>query len=138
MKGEAMSAPVLKAVTNNSKCVAVVSQISWQARSDGSPIGQVTGGCLIGTGTSRSDLNLDLYFPTGGGDLLLGTCRGLFRLYLKGPIYVGAATRFEFKADAGIDGNDQREISLGFSNALGWSLEITADGMLTAEPKFTF
>ena len=130
-----MSGPVLKAITNNSKYVAVVLEISSN--------GQVTDGGLIGTGTSRPDLNLDV--PTqqpdstsartiASGGLLLGTCRGLFSLYQKGPIIVGAASKFEIKADAGIDGNDPHEISLAFSDTPGWSLEITADGMLKAEP----
>ena len=128
-----MSGPVLKAISNNSKYVAVVLEIS--------PNGQVTSGCLIGKGTSRPDLNLSVPTQTSdpvptiaGGQLLLGTCRGLFSLRQKGPFIVGAAERFGFDADAGIDGNDRREIPLAFSATPSWSLEITADGILRAEP----
>jgi hypothetical protein len=89
------------------------------------------------------DLNLNIPtrppYSTGArtiadGGLLLGTCRGLFGLHQKGPITVGAASRFELAADAGIDGNGPREISLAFSDTPGWSIEIAADGTLKAEP----
>ena len=123
-----MSGPVLNAITNNSQYVAIVLEISSN--------GEVTSGCLIGTGTSKAILNLDVptQQPIASGGLWLGTCRGLFSLHQKGPIIVGAASRFELKADAGIDGNDPHEISLAFSDTPGWSLEIVADGTLKAEP----
>jgi hypothetical protein len=128
-----LSNPVLNAVLNNSKYVAVVLEIS----SDG----QVTSGCLINTGASREDLHLDV--PTqpystsdqtiaNDGLLLLGTCRGLFKLHQQGPIIVGAGSEYELAADAGIDGNDSHKISLAMSDTPGWSLEITANGMLKA------
>ncbi|HHW77731.1 MAG TPA: hypothetical protein GX399_12000 [Xanthomonadaceae bacterium] len=130
-----MSGPVLNAILNNSKHVAVVLEIS----SDG----QVTGGCVIGAGASRANLHLNV--PTrrpdstgartvANGGLWLGTCGGLFGLRQKGPITVGAASKFELEADAGIGGNDPREIDLAFSDTPGWSIEIVADGMLKAEP----
>lgn len=130
-----MSGPVLNAMTNNSQSVAVFLEIS----SDG----QITGGGLIGAGTSRADLNLEV--PTrqpdstrtrtlASGGLWLGTSRGLFSLHQQGPIIVGAASRFELKADAGIDGNGPHEIDLAFSDTPGWSIEIVADGTLKAEP----
>lgn len=129
-----MAGPVLNAMTNNSRYVAVVLAIS--------PNGQVTGGCLIGAGASQADLHLSVPAPqpastgtrTIRGGLLVGTCRGLFSLHQQGPIIVGAASRFELKADAGIDGNDPHAIALAFSDTPSWSLEITADGLLQAEP----
>lgn len=130
-----MSGPPLKAIANGSKYDAVVLEIASN--------GQVTGGCLVDAGTSKADLDLNV--PTrrpdsagartgAGGGLLLGTCRGLFGLHQRGPITVGAASRFELAADAGVDGNGPREISLAFSDTPGWSIEIVADGTLKAEP----
>jgi hypothetical protein len=130
-----MSGPLLKAIANGSKYDAVILEIASN--------GQVTGGCLVGTGVSRMDLNLNI--PTrppysagartiADGRLLLGTCRGLVGLHQKGPITVGAASRFDLAADAGIDGNEPREIALAFSDTPGWSIEIVADGTLKAEP----
>ena len=130
-----MSGPPLKAIANGSKYDAVVLEIS--------PDGRVTGGCLVGAGASREDLNSNIPtrppYSAGArtmtdGGLLLGTCRGLFSLHQKGPVTVGAASRFELKADAGIDGNDPREIDLAFSDTPGWSIGIVADGTLKAEP----
>ena len=130
-----MSGPVLNVISNNSRYIAVVLEIS--------PDGRVTGGCLVGAGASREDLNLNiptrLPSSTGartatGDGLWLGTCRGLFNLRQQGPIIVGAASRFELKADAGIDGNDPHEIDLAFSDTPGWSIGIVADGTLKAEP----
>lgn len=130
-----MSGPVLNTITNGSQHIAVILEVSSN--------GQVTGGCLINTGTSKS--RLDLTIPTqqpystdagttADGGLLLGTCRGLFSLYQKGPITVGAASSFGLDADAGIDGNSPRKINLAFSDTPGWSIEIAADGMFKAIP----
>ena len=130
-----MSGPPLKAIANGSQYDAVVLEIASN--------GQVTGGCLVGAGTSKVDLGLAI--PTqrldstgawagAGAGLFLGTCRGLFSLRQKGPITVGAASKFELAADAAIDGNDPREINLAFSDTPGWSIEIAADGTLKAEP----
>jgi hypothetical protein len=127
--------PVLNAISNSSKYVAVVLEIS----SDG----QVTDGFLINTGASREDLHLDVPTqPYSTSDqtiannrlLLLGTCRGLFKLHQQGPIIVGAASRYELAADAGIDGNDSHKIPLAMSDTPGWSLKITANGMVKATP----
>jgi len=126
---------MLKAIVNGSKCDAVVLEIASN--------GQATGGCLVGAGASRIDLNLAVPArqpdSTGartmaGDGLWLGTCRGLFSLHQQGPIIVGAASRFWLKADAGIDGSGPREIDLAFSDTPGWSIEIVADGTLKAEP----
>lgn len=127
-----MSGPVLSTISNNSEYTAVISEISSN--------NQVTGGFLVDAGASIG--NLDLAIPTRDptglpavtSRLLLGTCRGLFNLYQEGPIIVGAASRFELKADAGIAGNDPHEIPLAFSDTPGWSLEVNADGMIMAEP----
>ena len=130
-----MSGPPLQAIINGSKYDVMVLEIASN--------GQVTGGCLAGTGVSRTDLNFNI--PTqqpysagagtiAGGGLLLGTCRGLFSLHQKGPITVGAASKFALAANAGIDGNGPREISLALSDTPGWSIEIVADGMIKAEP----
>lgn len=131
-----MSGPPLKVIANGSKYVVVVLEVASN--------GQVTGGCLVGAGTSKSDLGLaiptrqpdatDAPNTVGSGGLWLGTCRGLFNLHQRGPIIVGAASKFELEADAGIDGNDPREIDLAFSDTSGWSIEIVADGTLKAEP----
>lgn len=130
-----MSGPVLNAITNHSQYVAVVLTISSN--------GQVTGGGLIDAGASRVDLNLEVPTqqpdstrtrPLAGGGLWLGTGRGLFSLHQQGPILVGAASRFALNADVGIDGNAAREMPLAFSDTPAWSLKITADGLLEAEP----
>ena len=130
-----MSGPPLKAIANGSQHDAVVLEMA----SDG----RVTGGCLVGAGASRMDLNFNIPARpphsagariVADGGLWLGTCRGLFNLHQQGPVIVGAASRFELAASAAIDGNGPREIDLAFSDTPGWSIEIVADGTLKAGP----
>ncbi len=130
-----MSGPVLNAISNNSKFVVVVLEVSSN--------GQVTGGCFVDAGASKSDLGLAIPTrppdstaapTTTGGGLFLGTCRGLFGLRQKGPFIVGAASKYALEADAGIDGKEPRQIDLAFGDTPGWSIEIAADGALGAKP----
>lgn len=130
-----MSGPVLNAISNNSKFVVVVLEVSVN--------GQVTGGCFVDAGASKSALGLAIPTrqpdstgapTTTSGGLFLGTCRGLFGLRQQGPIIVGAASQFALEAEAGIDGNQPRKIDLAFSDTPGWSIEIAADGTLGAKP----